>query len=149
MNLSRLYAHLQWADMQMLDALRKGPSVPDRVMLLFGHTLAAEEIWLARISSAPYAHINVFPTLSLDQCEAEITRIHAGYQELIADLKPHELERMVAYTNTRGQSFATSVGDILLHVALHGSYHRGQIAQLLRASGDAPPATDFIVYARE
>jgi uncharacterized damage-inducible protein DinB len=133
----------------MLEALRRSENAHDRVMQLFGHVLAAEEIWLARIAGAPYAHINVFPTLSLDQCEAEISRIHAGYQELITGLRPHELERMIAYTNTRGQSFATSVGDILLHVALHGAYHRGQIEQLLRAAGEAPPATDYIVFARE
>jgi uncharacterized damage-inducible protein DinB len=33
-------------------------------------------------------------------------------------------------------------------VALHGAYHRGQIAQLLRQNGAQPAATDYIGFVR-
>jgi uncharacterized damage-inducible protein DinB len=33
-------------------------------------------------------------------------------------------------------------------VALHGAYHRGQIAAALRGAGAVPEPTDFIAFAR-
>jgi uncharacterized damage-inducible protein DinB len=55
---------------------------------------------------------------------------------------------MVHYTNSDGQHFETSVSDILTHVALHGAYHRGQVAHLLRGAGAEPQATDYIQFGR-
>ena len=37
---------------------------------------------------------------------------------------------------------------VLTHVALHGSYHRGQIAALIRSGGDEPINTDYIMWLR-
>jgi len=34
-------------------------------------------------------------------------------------------------------------------VALHGSYHRGQVAAAVRAAGGEPVNTDYITYVRE
>jgi uncharacterized damage-inducible protein DinB len=36
----------------------------------------------------------------------------------------------------------------LMHVALHGAYHRGQIAQVIRQGGGEPVNTDFITFQR-
>jgi uncharacterized damage-inducible protein DinB len=44
--------------------------------------------------------------------------------------------------------FRSQISDILLHVALHSSYHRGQIAAAVRAAGVTPVNTDFITFAR-
>jgi uncharacterized damage-inducible protein DinB len=38
--------------------------------------------------------------------------------------------------------------DTLFLVALHGAYHRGQIAALIRREGLEPVATNFIIFAR-
>jgi uncharacterized damage-inducible protein DinB len=59
------------------------------------------------------------------------------------------LAREVAYRNSAGQAFTNSVADILAQVALHGSYHRGQLALLVRQGGASPAVTDFIVFARD
>jgi uncharacterized damage-inducible protein DinB len=40
------------------------------------------------------------------------------------------------------------VDDILLHVALHGSYHRGQVALLVREAANKPAPTDYIGFVR-
>jgi uncharacterized damage-inducible protein DinB len=50
--------------------------------------------------------------------------------------------------NSAGQAFTSTVEDILLHVCLHGQYHRGQVALLLREAGAAPATTDYIAFAR-
>lgn len=55
----------------------------------------------------------------------------------------------MSYRSSQGTPFQTSVGDILMHLASHGAYHRGQIALLLRQAGAEPLNTDFITFVRE
>jgi len=52
-------------------------------------------------------------------------------------LSPVDLDRRVPYRNSRGAAFDSRVEDILLHVAMHGSYHRSQVALVVRTAGFA------------
>jgi len=36
--------------------------------------------------------------------------------------------------------------DILLHVANHGTYHRGNVASMMYQAGTPPPTTDLPVF---
>jgi len=45
--------------------------------------------------------------------------------------------------------WTSTVGDILTHVAMHGAYHRAQIAAAVRESGREPAYTDFIHAVRQ
>ena len=47
-----------------------------------------------------------------------------------------------------GRRFATRAIDMFTQLVMHGSYHRGQIALLLRQSGAEPAATDYITFVR-
>jgi uncharacterized damage-inducible protein DinB len=38
---------------------------------------------------------------------------------------------------------------VLRHVGNHGTYHRGQIATMMRQVGVAPPSTDYFLWAME
>jgi uncharacterized damage-inducible protein DinB len=53
------------------------------------------------------------------------------------------------YRNSAGVPFHTSVADMLAQAALHGSYHRGQIALLVRQGGGTPAVTDYIAFVRD
>jgi uncharacterized damage-inducible protein DinB len=70
------------------------------------------------------------------------------YAELLQTLTPQRLEEVITYRTTKGDAMRSRLGDILLQVALHGSYHRGQIAAAIKADGGTPPATDYILYCR-
>jgi uncharacterized damage-inducible protein DinB len=59
-------------------------------------------------------------------------------------LGPADLAEVVGYRNSQGEYWTSAVGDILTHVAMHGAYHRAQIAAAVRESGGAPAYTDFI-----
>ncbi len=143
----KLFAHLVWADDRVLDALSAAPAIEPVWLELFGHILGAEHVWLARLREEP-ATVAVWPALSVEQCRALARETRAGYDMLLAGLDPAGLGRLISYRNSAGQDFRSSVEDILLHVALHGSYHRGQVASLMRRGGAAPAATDYIAYVR-
>ncbi|WP_242466741.1 DinB family protein [Brevibacillus brevis] len=55
-----------------------------------------------------------------------------------------DLDKIISYTNSKGREFTYSVWDMLIPVALHGQYHRGQIISRLRAVGIEPVNVDFI-----
>jgi uncharacterized damage-inducible protein DinB len=90
----------------------------------------------------------VWPTLDLGQCVVLSADNTKGFGEYLGSLTASGLESEVPYVNSAGQSFRSRVDDILLHVALHGSYHRGQVALLVREAGNKPAPTDYIGFVR-
>ena len=147
-HLRRLVEHLAWADRQVLSALRGARNSPAPAFNLYSHVLGAEHTWLTRISGkAP--HYPVWPDLSLDECESLADANVRELRKLLEGMKPADLERPIVYRNTAGKEFTTGLEDILLHVSLHGSYHRGQVAALLRGAGDEPNPTDYIHWVRD
>ena len=145
--LERLFAHLRWADGRTLAALRAAAAPPPKAIELYAHVLGAEHVWLARLRQEP-ARFAVWPAGGLAECGAMADAIHAELEALLAELEPAALDAEVPYTNSAGQAFRSTRLDILLHVALHGCYHRGQVALLLRESGAEPHPTDYIALVR-
>ena len=147
-SLNRLARHMEWADARTLDALRAaGEATPAPALELYAHVLGAEHVWLARLQGEPSA-LAVWPTLTLEACAKAAADGSRGYARFLSSLSLADLERKVTYTNSAGLHFETAIGDILLQVFLHGAYHRGQVAQQLRAAGLTPAATDYIAFVR-
>lgn len=146
-HLERLVAHLGWADRAALEALRAAGRPEPGLTELYAHVLAAEHVWHARLTGAPAA-VAVWPTLTLDECERLGRENLERLTAYVAGLAEGDLTRGVTYRTSAGDEFTTAVEDILLHVCLHGAYHRGQIAQGLRRGGDTPRPTDYIAWAR-
>ncbi len=144
-----LFDHLFWADARALEALRSSLADEPRARELLAHVVGAETVWLARIEGGESA-LPVWPALTLDEIADAAHRVRSGYVALLARLEhePSELTRVVHYRNSAGLQFDNSVADILRHVALHGAYHRGQVALLARMSGTTPHPTDYIAWAR-
>src|SRR5207249_10234905 len=95
------------------------------------------------------SQVAVWPELTVGQSEAALAGATARWRSYLAAITPAELARAVRYTNSAGESFSSTVEDILRHVALHGSYHRGQIATHLRLAGLPAVYTDYIHAARQ
>lgn len=144
--LHRMFAHAAWANDLLLDELRAKPVSDPEVQLLLNHVIGAEHLWLSRIAGRP-PRVAVWPSFSAAECAALAAENVAAFQELLA-LDEAALERVVHYRNSAGREFDNTVRDILIHVALHGHYHRGQIATRMRAAGRTPVYTDYIGWAR-
>jgi uncharacterized damage-inducible protein DinB len=144
----RLFAHMRWADERALQSLREAPGRhAQRATDLYAHILGAEQVWLARLRQAAPT-VAVWPQLTLDACAALAAETHHAWDAYLAGVGEAGLRAEVAYVNSAGQAFRSSVEDILLHVALHGTYHRGQVALTVRDGGGTPVPTDFIALAR-
>jgi len=67
----------------------------------------------------------------------------------VASLGAADLQRLLEYTAMNGQPSATPFWQMIVHVVNHGSYHRGQIATMMRQLGTKAQSTDMIVFFRE
>ncbi|MGQ0766423.1 MAG: DinB family protein [Gemmatimonadota bacterium] len=142
-----LLRHARWANDEVFAALSTGAdAVPAAALDQFRHILGAEHVWLQRIEGRPRT-VAVWPDLTVAEMEP-LARENSGRLIAVASGSDEELARTVDYVNTAGVSFTSRVVDILLHVALHGCYHRGMVSSLMRTAGVRPAPTDFIAFIR-
>ncbi|HVE60593.1 MAG TPA: DinB family protein [Chitinophagaceae bacterium] len=72
------------------------------------------------------------------------------WNEFIINAQERQLQHELIYRNSKREQFKQPVFQILLHIFNHGSYHRGQLVNMLRQLGvDKIPQTDFIVWSRK
>ena len=72
--------------------------------------------------------------------------VQEGQRTFVETLTPARMADSVTYVNFAGQTCTYALGDALVHVANHGTYHRGQVATLLRQLGQKPAPTDYLRY---
>lgn len=135
-----------WANQEVVQALRTTGAPCPKSLRWLSHIVGAEYVWLSRLHhhNPPFP---VWPELSLDQCEAELRSLTASWRSYLDSNM--SLESTVDYKNSKGESWTSSVADILTHVFMHSAYHRGQIAADMREGGFAPAYTDFIHGVRQ
>ncbi len=146
--LRRLFAYDEWANREVLSAIRAAGGANERSLELMAHILSAERLWLERLKQQPPSS-PVWPKSDLEQCEAqaaELVRLWRNYLDLATAGDVHQ---SVSYKNSKGEAWTSTIEDILTHVVMHSAYHRGQIASHMRASGQTPAYTDFIHGVRQ
>jgi uncharacterized damage-inducible protein DinB len=146
-DLERLFDYDRWANRETLASLRASSPPPPRGLKLMGHIVAAELLWHARLTGES-AELPVWPDLSTAQCDMWLSDLDRRWKQYLGTAVPARLDLPVSYANTKGEAFASTVGDVLTHVVIHSAYHRGQIAADVRAAGHQPAYTDFIHAAR-
>lgn len=146
-HLRRQFAYDEWANREVLTALKKSGADTSRSRQLLAHILSAERLWLERILSQPQS-VAVWPDSSFEQCEMQIADLKQEWRKFFEQLTSARLAEKINYKNSRGESLISGVQDILTHVVMHSAYHRGQIASQMRAGGQTPAYTDFIHAVR-
>jgi uncharacterized damage-inducible protein DinB len=145
-HLRRLFAYDHWANRQALASLRAAKEPPREAVDRLAHVLAAEEGWLARLEAKPFT--DFWPDATLDALALRIEAMHDRWTEFLSDPNAQALTRSIDYVNSRGERYTSRVADVLLHVVLHSSYHRGQVATDLRREGATPALTDYVHATR-
>ena len=146
----QLFTYNHWANRRILDSFEDPPNRRGEAVRVLAHLLIAEKMWLVRLlKNEDTTGFNFWPELSLAECEALANENQKAYAVLFDNLTEKALDAVATYKNSKGVEYRTSFRDILLHVAFHGTYHRGQVARLVRAEGGTPAYTDYIAFVRE
>lgn len=140
------YHYNAWANRRVISCLEKQQVADERILSVFGHLMAANFIWLNRIKGLPKSKYELW-----GKYELEVLRnmVEEADQEWMSFINEHEsFDRLMKYHNYVGDYFENNVQQIMIHLVNHGTYHRGQVALLLRQKGFEPVNTDFITYDR-
>ena len=158
LEIKRLYDYNSWANERVLESLRpisqeafasdKGAS-HGSIRGIIAHIAAAEWIWLERWKgSSPAGLLSESKFETVEIATERLRKIDYDLQEFTSRLTQADLDGSRGYKTTEGKAYSNVLSDMLLHVANHSSYHRGQIITLLRQSGAVPQSTDFILFIR-
>ncbi len=146
--LRREFAYDEWANREVLKAIRASGGATERSLQLMAHIVAAERVWLERLKQQPQS-VPVWPKPDLEQCEAEASELGRLWLEFLDLITAGDVAQSISYRNSKGEEWTSTIVDILTHVVMHSAYHRGQIASHMRASGQTPAYTDFIHGVRQ
>ena len=151
-----LYEYNRWANSQTLDASAKLTeeqftkdlsSSYRSVRDTLAHILAAEWIWLTRWNGvSPRALLNPLDFPDLGSLRAGWAEVERDQTAFVNDLTDASLESVVTYLNTMGEEWKYPLGQMMQHLVNHSTYHRGQMATMLRQLGAEPAPTDFLIF---
>ena len=159
-----LYEYDRWANARVLGAASTLSAEQFKRDLGFRsvrdvllHILAGEWIWLAYWKEFSRGQLSepelraqrdrlfspdAFPNIAAVQSKwAEVEKEQA---ELVNRVEPESLERMFPLRGTQ-----VKLVHLMQHLANHSTYHRGQVALMMRQLGAEPLATDFHVFLVE
>ncbi|HRI78181.1 MAG TPA: DinB family protein [Cyclobacteriaceae bacterium] len=142
----KLYQFNSWANDRVLATLRKQHVRDEKILSLLGHYLAAQFLWLFRIKGLPAPDYKLWGDYSFEQLEKMSEESGKLWLEFVGENE--NFNRELTYKNYVGDSYTNNVESIMIHLVNHSTYHRAQIALLLRERGFEAINTDFITFDR-
>jgi uncharacterized damage-inducible protein DinB len=150
---STRFAYNKWANHRLLEAAAQltTESLAKDLNASFGslrgtlsHMLWGESRWLRfwQDGSLPDDLPEEFPTL--EALNARWAQVEREQESFVAGLTDEHLA-----APRRVRDYEYPLGELLHHLLNHSTYHRGQVALLLRQLGVTPPATDFRLFLTE
>ena len=146
-HLRQLFDYDEWANQRTLTALLEGNS--DRARRIFSHLLITKQEYFERLDGKDSTGFDFWPDLTFDECVALLRSTTVAYEQLLDDADESLLERSAAYKTSGGIPHENTFRELLTHVLLHSSIHRGNIVLQMRDEGLEPPKIDYILYLRE
>ena len=136
-----------WANNRYIDFLEVNNIKDNKPLIIISHIVLAQDTWRSRLNKEEKGHPIVWDILSFGSLrEASLNNL-SSFAQLISSINNYN--ETLNYKNIKGEQHENSVVDIFNHVLLHSTYHRGQLATLVRQLGFTPVATDYITYCRE
>jgi uncharacterized damage-inducible protein DinB len=156
--LASMFEFNRWADERLLTACGQltdeqyareiGGSFPS-IRATVAHHAGALRAWATRFEGGD---VRALPSESeVPNAGVAMRLVIEGHEVLVREAgRPAEdLAQIFTYRNLRGIMVSLPRWALLRHVVNHGTYHRGQIANMMRQVGVAPPATDYFLWAME
>lgn len=158
--LAQFAAYNIWASQKILEAINALPEekqkeeIPSSFSSLYRtvlHMWDAESAWWQRMK----LHERIIvPSENFSGSMRDVVNGLAVQSQLWKDWVDNAtdmaLEHVFQYYNNKKELFKQPTWQMILHVFNHGTYHRGQLINMLRQLGvDKLPQTDFIIWSRK
>ena len=144
----------RWADRGLYEVvgrnLKELPPEDAFIMLrVLDHIHVVDRIFQHHLQGVPHAFTAArSPKMPDFETLAESAReVDDWYASYVGGLAEQDFEQPVDFVFTSGKRARMRRGEILLHVCLHGTYHRGNAGAVLQLKGLTPSRdaiTDFL-----
>jgi len=155
-DLAGLFAYNRWANERTVASARAlsaeeyerdlgggFPSVRDTLV----HIASATEAWHERFHGrSPGRLLTGADVPGLDEAASRLELADAAIERFALETDPARLSDVLTYMNLKGEPKKVPYWVVLRHVVNHGTYHRGQIASMIRRLGGKPNPTDFVFW---
>ena len=152
--LQQLAAYNYWANHKLLELInslpeeqqvKELPSSFKSIHHTLLHMLDAESIWWQRMK---LQESTIAPSASFHGTTRELGQLllqqNKVWETWVLAATPAALEHVFMYYNSKREHFKQPVFQMITHVFNHGTYHRGQLVNMLRQLGVSKiPQTDF------
>jgi uncharacterized damage-inducible protein DinB len=151
---SLLLGYKQWADRGLYEVVgsnldRLNSQDATLLLRILDHIHAVDRIFQHHLRGLPHRfhaprseELPDFRTLA-----SGMRDVDDWYASYAADLPEPDFDRALDFTYTNGSPARMRRGEIILHVCLHGTYHRGNAGLILHKNGIEPNddrMTDFL-----
>ena len=155
-HLDALYRHMAWADATVWRAVLATPAAEgdENLKTLIHHLHMVQrafyDVWRGEPQRPP--ELGHFPDLaSLAGWAREYHTLVAAYRATVADEELDSRIVTLPWAKWIEQSIGrppdpTTLGETMVQVTSHSTYHRGQVNVRLRGLGGEPPLVDFIAW---
>ena len=153
----QLVSYKQWADGGLCDVVannfnRFNSGDATLLLRILDHIHVVDRIFQHQLQGIPHGiraptsqNVPDFQTLA-----SGVRQVDDWYVTYVGDSPGEGLEQPLDFVFTNGSPARMTRGEILLHVCLHGTYHRGNAGVILQKNGVAPNddrMTDFLEAA--
>ena len=147
-------AYNTWANRRLLEACRD--LTPEELAKDLGTSWGSVHGTLLHIIHGEWKWLRFWRGLSYDdpfsaEQYREVAALEAKQEEIAADQLTFVTglndELLQAKSVVRGREF--TLAQMIYHNMNHSSYHRGQVATLLRQLARVPPSTDFMRFLEQ
>ena len=154
--IAKMFAYGRWAQAKTFESLeplsleelnRKIGGSFGSIQATLAHVYGAEWVWLERWrGGSPRGLPESTDAWTLEDFRERWRPVEEAHRDFVAAQTADALARPLTYVNFAGKTLSYPLGDALMHVANHGTYHRGQIATMLRQLNHSPISTDYVRY---
>ena len=148
-----------WANAQLFDHVRQLPPEEvtkkrktnlESILVSLNHLLAVDRIWHAHMQRHDHGIEQLRARLydDLDMLWDARQAMDRTLVEYLDSLDESALEEVVDFTLIGGNTGSLSRAMCFTHLALHGAYHRGWIADMFGQADARPPIIDIPVFER-
>jgi len=157
--LKQYAAYNIWASQRIFDVILSLPEekqtaeIPSSFPSLYKtvlHMLDAENIWWQRLKLSERITVpSENFTGTMKELSDMLLQQSKMWEEWVNNASDLSLEHVFQYYNNKKEYFKMPIYQMIHHVFNHGTYHRGQLVNMLRQLGeDKIPQTDFSLWTR-
>ncbi|HBF31722.1 DinB family protein [Rhizobium sp.] len=150
------FSYQAWANNAFLDALEtldrtQHEAEHHQARRLINHTHVVAQIFAAHLLGRPHGYTsdNTAETPELAELRSAVAASDQWYLDYVRSIAPEQRCETIAFSFTDGDKGTMTREEVLAHLIMHGSYHRGEISRILAQTSAQLPWDTFAVFLHQ